>query len=140
MTYLDFYARIEITPTCWLWRGRADKDGYGTFYMVGQSSLAHRIAYAMFHGDLLPGLTIDHLCRTRNCVKPTHLEQVTIGTNTLRGDTVPARRKAQTHCIYGHELSGWNLIEPATRPGTRHCRQCMNRRAREYNKRKRETR
>ena len=45
---------------------------------------AHRAAYALDVGPIPEGLTIDHLCRVRHCVRPDHLEPVTQAENTRR--------------------------------------------------------
>jgi hypothetical protein len=68
-------------------------------------------------------LELDHKCRARRCVNPDHLELVTHRENILRGQTIAARRIAQTHCINGHPLSGDNLyLKPSD--GGRQCKRC----------------
>lgn len=53
--------------------------------------------------------------------------------NFRRGpDSAPAKRAKQTHCIHGHELSGYNLI--IRRGGGRACRACNNEAGRRYRK------
>lgn len=90
---------------CLLWRGYADRHGYGRISTPGipegnrynRQSLVHRESYGLFVGPLVPGLTIDHLCHTRDplceggvtcrhrrCVEPSHLEQVTAEENLRR--------------------------------------------------------
>lgn len=61
--------------------------------------VAHRFAYERFVGTIPAGLQIDHLCRTRLCVNPAHLEPVTNRENVLRG--LAATR---THCAKGHPV------------------------------------
>lgn len=80
-----FMAKIDFTDNCWLWTGALNKDGYGRF---GTTS-AHRYSYENFKGKLVIGMEVDHLCRVRNCVRPSHLEQVTKSINRLR--SVPYR-------------------------------------------------
>ncbi len=71
-----FWARMKRLPSgCWEWTG-----GFGSNYGVmnlgaahGKRSVyAHRVAFAIAHGDIPPGLIILHSCGGR-CVNPAHL-------------------------------------------------------------------
>src|SRR3990167_10136851 len=87
-----FLERIVPEPNtgCWLWTGGLGSHGYAQFWFNNQQGLGHRWSYKYFRGPLLPGYTIDHLCRVRSCVNPHHLEQVTYQTNILRGIGITA--------------------------------------------------
>lgn len=100
-----FWARVERTPTCWLWRGAVSKAGYGSLSVGGRNVRVHRFAYELLVGPIPAGLTLDHLCRVRHCVNPSHLEPVTSGENTLRGYGPTAEHARQTHCINGHAFA-----------------------------------
>ena len=124
MTLQRFMAKVEKDPAskCWNWTGCVMPGGYGQFRSDGEA-IAHRWSYKRFRGPIPDGMDIDHLCRNRRCVNPSHLEAVTRQENLLRGETIPAAKAAQTHCERGHPLSGDNLyITPST--GTRGCRTC----------------
>lgn len=78
---------------CWLWQAYTTKRGYGVFSRTDgpQKSYpvrAHRWSYEQEIG-LIPidRPQLDHLCRVRNCVRPTHLEPVTGAENIRRGLT-----------------------------------------------------
>lgn len=87
-----FLQRVFIKKhDCWLWLGSKSSYGYGIYVLNGKSIPAHRYAYERFNGPIPKGLQIDHLCRVKNCVNPTHLEVVTQLENIRRG--VPYRKK-----------------------------------------------
>lgn len=69
------------TP-CWVWQGSVNNRGYGR---VGKD-LAHRRFYTKKHGEIADGMVVDHLCRTRRCVNPDHMEIVTVAENNRRGN------------------------------------------------------
>lgn len=60
------------------------KDGYVHVRRNGMHIYAHRLAYIEAKGYIPEGLTIDHLCRVRNCINPEHLEAVTFLENIRR--------------------------------------------------------
>lgn len=108
---------------CWLWIACCDKDGYGQFSSAPYASQrAHRIAYEMAYGPIPAGLEIDHLCQTRRCVNPAHLEATSGRTNTLRSRSVSARYAARTHCDNGHPYDDANTRVDGNRRRT--CRAC----------------
>jgi hypothetical protein len=116
----------ELFSGCWLWTGAQNGNGYGVIGKGGRdrgNEYAHRVSYLHFKGPIPDGLQIDHLCRTRSCVNPDHLELVTCTENLLRGKTVTAAHAAKTHCPEGHPYAGDNLIIDE---GSRRCRKCRN--------------
>ncbi len=122
-----FMQKISIDPSngCWNWTGCIGNTGYGQACIEnGIRKYAHVLAYEIFIGPKPKGLDLDHLCRNRRCVNPSHLEPVTRRENLMRGNTIPARKAAQTHCKRGHPLEGDNLY--ITSNGTRSCRICKD--------------
>lgn len=79
-----FWAKVDKSGDCWLWTA-STRNGYGQFFDGERIEYAHRFVYARFVGPLMPGLKIDHLCRTPACVNPAHLELVTNAENIRRG-------------------------------------------------------
>jgi hypothetical protein len=114
--------KIQIGPECWQWTGALSSCGYGR---IG-NQYAHRIMYSALEGEIPAGMEIDHLCRNRGCVKPSHLEAVAHSTNVRRGIApalAAARGLATTHCPQGHPLSGDNIYWNKKK-GWRSCRIC----------------
>lgn len=127
---------------CWLWMGAIRTDGYGSIRVGGKSRYAHRVCFEVNRGPIPNGLELDHLCRTRCCVNPAHLEPVTRRVNVVRGNA-PAqlvkrnkeRGAAVTHCLAGHPYTPENTGR--TWPGSRYCRTCNRVRGAERYKRTR---
>lgn len=79
----------QTQDRCWIWLGAKTKTGYGMFRdkpasAGGKAEPAHRWAYKHWIGPIPDGYTIDHKCRTTNCIKPEHLEAVTAQDNRYR--------------------------------------------------------
>jgi hypothetical protein len=89
--------RVEIADSgCWIFTG-ALRNGYGALGAGPRGSglvYAHRVAYEHFVGDIPEGLHLDHLCMTRSCVNPAHLEPVTQGENNRRAWAARKNRTA----------------------------------------------
>ena len=66
--------------------------------------LAHRVAWEDARGPIPDGLTIDHLCRVRNCVNVEHLELVTIAENNRR-KKIAGGLHVGGECIQGHAIT-----------------------------------
>ena len=118
--------RIQVSETeCWEWIGTIRPDGYGLLYSAQHKRQirAHRVVFSFFMGELTKGLVIDHLCRNRKCVNPSHLRETTQRENTICGVGPAAKKHAQTECVKGHPFDEQNTYIPPKR-GTRHCRKC----------------
>ena len=121
-----FWAHIVIEGECWRWSGSTDRGGYGQFQVRDKNWKAHRWSYQHFIGPLADDLQIDHLCRNRACVNPSHLEQVTQQENLSRGNGFTARNARKTHCPRGHPYSDDNLriLRGGRQKSRRDCREC----------------
>lgn len=123
-----FWSRVEKTAECWLWHGFIDHNGYGVINLPvdgGWSKFfAHRVAFSLDQGECAVDQPLDHLCRKRNCVNPSHLESVTHAINIARGMTPVAEKAQQIVCLKcGSELT----IVPRGNFGTqRRCLRCHN--------------
>lgn len=113
--------RVTQTEGCWFWEGKKTYNGYGFFNyrlkgkVVG--GMAHRMVYELCVGKIPDGLTLDHLCRVRECVNPDHLDPCTIGENIRRGS-----RPQSDVCKYGHKYREQSAF--FKKIGTRRCHEC----------------
>ena len=120
-----FWAKVQPCPMsgCWLWTGATMPNGYGVFGGGTRASkwtaLSHRHAFVTLVGEIPVGLELDHLCRTRCCCNPAHLEPVTRAVNMARSPLTPHARKNVMTCKRGHLFSDTN-----SRKRQRACRYC----------------
>lgn len=74
---------------CWIWQLKRCRGGYGRCRREGRAGgtqQAHRWYYEQLVGPIPDGHQLDHLCRNRACVNPSHMEPVSHAENTRRGD------------------------------------------------------
>ena len=107
--------RPDLGP-CWLWT-RSCVDGYGQFWLDGTNRKAHRVAWEWEHGPVPGTLELDHLCRVRPCVRPSHLDLTTNRENRARGAGTGGVLKIT--CPQGHTYDSANTY------GFRTCRVCQ---------------
>lgn len=144
-----FWAKVDKSSDgCWLWTG-CTKNGYGCFWVTVETGRdrmvqAHRFAYELARGPLMEGVTLDHLCHTREvaiclsaadcqhrrCVRPDHLEPMDLPANIRRGGN-----GAKTRCKRGHPFDEANTW--VSKKGGRFCRTCQRLHAANFRARRR---
>jgi hypothetical protein len=101
---------------CWPWLASIHQDGYGAFWYEKRWIGAHRASYLLLVGEIADCMEVDHLCRNRACVNPSHLEVVDHAENTRRAAA------AQDRCAHGHLYTPENTYRTNHGRGCKTCR------------------
>lgn len=114
--------RVDLGP-CWTWKGALSGEGYAQAWDGERQRPAHVLTWESVNGPVPAGLELDHLCRNRGCVRPSHAEPVTHRENLMRSPIAPAAiNAAKSECLRGHPFDDANTYRD--RRGSRHCRTC----------------
>lgn len=131
--------QITVGDDCWLWTGTPMKIGYARIVNDGRRPYVHALMYELLIGPVPSGMTLDHLCHTndpacpggnydphRRCVRPSHLEPVTLAENKARGRSPHAVHARKSHCPQGHPYDNTNTYRVRRKNGnlSRVCRKC----------------
>lgn len=78
--------RVVPSGPCLIFTGATNSKGYGCVASgrKGKTVLTHRLAVLARDGEIPAGMTVDHLCGEKLCVRPDHLEVVTREENSSR--------------------------------------------------------
>lgn len=69
-----FWANVDKTDTCWIWKAAKNDNGYGLFAIVkGWTILVHRISFFSTFPNEDQRNDVLHSCDTPACVRPEHL-------------------------------------------------------------------
>lgn len=110
-----FWASVQKGPTpdaCWDWMKRKLPHGYGQFFLIEGTVLAHRLSYQMHAGAIPDGLSILHRCDRPCCVNPAHLFVGTQADNmkdckvkgrNIRGERHWAHKNPEKSSFYGEQ-------------------------------------
>jgi hypothetical protein len=140
-----FWAKVDRRgpDECWPWLG-SKICGYGIISQNNRCRRASQISWEIHNGAPFPsGKMACHSCDNPECVNPDH-----IWPGTMRDNMQDALKKGRldstarfvinhnrekTHCHKGHPLSGANM--KIMKSGSRYCRECHKRHARESRQR-----
>lgn len=120
-----FLEKTKKTDGCWIWLGAKGSNGYGQMQFGPRKQQAHRISYQLFVGEIPANLTLDHICRRRECVNPYHLRPMTMIENSRIGNRFTARPS----CHKGHLYTPENT---KLYRGYRVCRRCKREKDRNF--------
>jgi hypothetical protein len=105
-----FWAKVNITLTCWEWTGARKHNGYGVFTLrTGLTVRAHRLSYEWAHGLIPDRMQVDHMCGNRLCVRVDHLRLVTNKQNQEHRSGATARSITGVRGVYPH-TSGYQAM------------------------------
>src|SRR5690606_26792047 len=124
----------ELDTPCWVWEGGKYSTGYAMVWdsQTQKVRRGHRVTYSYFRAEIPDGLSLDHLCRNRDCCNPWHLDPVTNAENAARGE-----RATAGHCPRGHSEWGKKPDSQCTDGYSRYCRACKRENDRRRHARKR---
>lgn len=107
-----FWAKVDRSGRCWLWRGGTNRKGYGVFVATGKKgTLAHRFAWGLSNGPIPDGLKVLHNCPDGDnpaCCNPAHLWLGTEAENSkdmvekgrsCRGERHPAAKLTEAQVL-----------------------------------------
>ena len=88
---------------CWVWQRATNGRGYGQKWIAEarRQVYAHRWFYEQANGPIPAGMTIDHLCRNRSCVNPSHMRLLKRSEHGAHHahDQKPRPRREPNHCV-----------------------------------------
>lgn len=70
---------------CWTWAGGRTEAGYAKQTRDSTMQYMHIAYWERENGPVPKGAELDHLCRNRDCIRPSHCEPVTHLENCRRG-------------------------------------------------------
>lgn len=123
-----FTKTVKQDDGCWIYQGAPNNSGYA-FVTLGSRTdgtrrriSVHRAVMILMGTEVDESLDVDHLCKVRLCVRPSHLRVLSRKEN--RGIN-----REKTHCRNGHPYNDENTY---TNGGKRFCRPCGAERAARY--------
>src|SRR3990167_9081408 len=112
---LRFWSKVSKTKSCWNWTSATDEKGYPLFWKDG----ACRRLAAML--DVPDGLQVSHLCKNKQCVKPSHIVFETPRENKRRDPGNGKMWRRTVPCLRGHPPTSRVIRR---NDGKTECREC----------------
>ena len=106
------YVEPELNSGCWLWSGGSARRGYGAFYFRGRLSVASRVSWIIFCGEIPEStgrnkICVLHRCDTPQCVNPSHLF---LGTKKVNTDDMVSKRRMKRGESHPLAKLSWEII------------------------------
>lgn len=107
-----FWAMVDKSDSCWLWRGAVNDAGYGRFmWTMGKVLQAHVAALLLVGVKVLAGQIVCHTCDNPPCVNPAHLFVGTQRDNLLDMTSKGRRRHAIGENASSAKLTAVDVVE-----------------------------
>src|SRR6266446_1812029 len=74
---------IDTEKGCWELPCSIPNQTYRSLTLHGKKYQAHRVFYTWFKGPILPHQDVHHMCNTKTCIKPAHLQAIPHRLNVL---------------------------------------------------------
>jgi len=109
-----FWNKVQKSDGCWNWQGHKSKYGYGLFKDENRRLTgAHRFSYRTSIEPIPDGKIVDHVCRNRACVNPSHLRLVSHAEN-VQNQAGHRDSKSGHRGVSWHASSGkWRAVATA---------------------------
>ncbi len=124
-------SRFVTDGECWVSTYSVGSHGYAQIGWrdndANRVTTAHRAAWTHYRGAIPADMTVDHVCKTRRCVRPSHLRLMT---NFENGRRTSGRDWPLGQCANGHDNSEL-YQEPSGRTRCRSCTHAKDARTRE---------
>lgn len=98
MTHQEFFENIieDIKTHCWIWRPSLGKRGRPVVFQKDEHGVSRainvaKIAYELFIAAVPVDMELHHSCVHEWCVRPTHLQPLTIAEHKLVHQQMPKR-------------------------------------------------
>lgn len=106
MTKVRFGTALYHGTPCWLWTGptsgKPDPENrntrghsYPRMTINGCTCAVHRVMYTLFFGYVPAKMTVDHECKNRLCINPSHLSLCSHMENQRRRDGKAPRKNSE---------------------------------------------
>jgi len=105
-----FWAKVDISGDCWLWKAWRKPSGYGQFRFNGINMHAHRVAWMLTNGNIPEGMCVLHRCDNPPCCNPDHLRLGTQQENIADRDS-----KGRHKALRGEEQGSSKLNDDSIR-------------------------
>jgi hypothetical protein len=74
---------LDTERGCWKLPCSTTDQTYRSLTLHGKKHQAHRVFYTYFNGPIPPHNDVHHMCNTKSCIKPAHLQAIPHRLNVL---------------------------------------------------------
>lgn len=120
------HVQKDAEDGCYISLYSTGSHGYAQVGWIDDSgrrvTVAHRVAWVAEHGPIPEGMTIDHTCKTKQCVNVKHLRMLDNFENGRRTD---GRDWPMGQCVNGHPNSDLRQVGNGAKTPRLRCAKCI---------------